>query len=364
MRDTGYVMRDTRYDQSICIDSASLQLCGNKELRNKLFYSYLVKKSIILLSGFLFISFVLGPLLLSGQEKNGNYDETVRKYIERYRNIAIKEMMFYRVPASITLAQGILESNAGTSPLATQANNHFGIKCHKEWTGRTFIQDDETKDECFRKYDTPEESFRDHSYFLTQRDRYKPLFDLDINDYKGWANGLKSAGYATNPQYSEKLVKTIETYGLSIYDVVDFSQVFSDSLRNLMDTATLSRKVRQSVVVLEGPGYRKILTNNGLKFILAQKGDTPAGVAREFALKPNQVLEFNDMVKGAKLVPGQMVYLEKKRKKGAASYHVVKNGETMYTISQKNGIQLKILYKKNKMKPGQPVKPGKKLILR
>ena len=144
---------------------------------------------------------------------------------------------FYRIPASITLAQGIYESNAGKSRLATEANNHFGIKCHKEWTGKTFIQDDETKNECFRKYDNPEESFRDHSYFLTQRDRYKDLFKLDITDYKGWASGLKEAGYATNPQYPEKLINTIETFSLNKFDVADFSQFFCDSIRRNVDSS-------------------------------------------------------------------------------------------------------------------------------
>ena len=123
------------------------------------------------------------------------------------KKLQIREMMEYRIPASIILAQGIYESNAGRSPLSTEANNHFGIKCHKDWTGNTYTQDDETKNECFRKYNSPEESFRDHSLYLSRQDRYKPLFNLEITDYKGWANGLKSCGYATNPQYAAHLIK-------------------------------------------------------------------------------------------------------------------------------------------------------------
>ncbi len=296
--------------------------------------------------------------------QNAAYDALVRKYVETYNEIAVREMLIYRIPASITLAQGILESNAGTSPLAMDANNHFGIKCHKEWSGKTFIQDDETKNECFRKYENPDESFRDHSFFLTQRERYKGLFDLEINDYKGWARGLKSAGYATNPQYPEKLVKTIETYCLFNYDNADFSEAYEEGPVSAKDSLAVVKKVRQSVVILEGPGFRKILTNNGLKYIIAQRGDTPKGVAKEFGIKPNTLLEYNDMKKGSGLVAGQMVYIEKKRRNGAASYHIVRKGETMFTIAQQHGIQLKLLYKKNGMKPGQTLKPGKKLIMR
>jgi LysM repeat protein len=313
------------------------------------------------------IRFLLPVSLLSTfclPAQTPNWDQTVRQYIMKYKDIAIFEMMTYRIPASITLAQGILESNAGTSPLATEANNHFGIKCHKEWVGKTFIKDDDTKDECFRKYDNPVESFRDHSYFLTQRDRYKSLFELDISDYKGWANGLKSAGYATNPNYPAILIRSIETYELYRYDVADYSVAFEDSIRNSADSVGITSKLVSVVVVQDGPGYRNILTNNGLKYIITHKDDNTESIAREFGLSPKQLCTYNDLPKGAKLVPGQMVYLETKRRKGAASYHVVKKGETMYTISQKNGIQLKILYKKNKMKPGQPVKPGKKLVLR
>jgi len=292
------------------------------------------------------------------------YEQTVRQYIGKYKDIAILEMMVYRIPASITLAQGILESNAGTSPLATKANNHFGIKCHKEWQGKTFTKDDETKHECFRKYENPIESFRDHSFFLTQRDRYKPLFNLDISDYKGWAYGLKAAGYATNTKYPDELIKTIETYELFRYDVVDYSLTFEDSIRNSIDTLSLTNKLVQVEVVQDGPGFRKILTNNGLNYIIAHKDDNIKSLAKEFGLSMRQLYEYNDMKKGTTLISGQIVYLENKRRKGAAAFHIVKKGETMYMISQKNGIQLKILYKKNKMKPGQALRPGKKLVLR
>jgi hypothetical protein len=297
---------------------------------------------------------IIAPLFTQGQ--NGSYDSDVRIYVDRYKNIAVQEMMIYRIPASITLAQGILESNAGKSRLATEANNHFGIKCHADWQGKTFTQDDETKNECFRKYENPFESFRDHSYFLSQRDRYKSLFNLDINDYKKWAYGLKQAGYATNPKYPEQLIRTIENYELYRFDVADFSLAFADSVAG--------GKPAVGEVAMEGPGHRNILTNNGLKYIIAQKDDNVKDLAEEFAKSPKQIWKFNDMKKGAAVVAGQMVYLETKRRKGAATFHVVRPGETMYTISQLNGIRLDMLYKKNKISRGHPLKPGQKLLLR
>ena len=166
---------------------------------------------------------------------------TVEEYISLYKDLAIKEMKTYRIPASVTLAQGILESENGNSPLALEANNHFGIKCHKEWTGKTYIYDDDIKDECFRKYIKVEDSYRDHSEFLTTRDRYKSLFDLDITDYKGWAYGLKEAGYATNPRYPEILIRIIEENGLMELDQVGSSQSAVCSL-----VRSLEFTVRQS----------------------------------------------------------------------------------------------------------------------
>ena len=296
--------------------------------------------------------------------QNSAYEAQVRQYIENFHEIAITEMMVYRIPASITLAQGIYESNAGKSRLATEANNHFGIKCHKEWTGKTFIQDDETKNECFRKYDNPEESFRDHSYFLTQRDRYKDLFKLDITDYKGWASGLKEAGYATNPQYPEKLINTIETFSLNKFDVADFSQFFCDSIRRNVDSSRESIPAKKYEVFADGPGGRTVYINNGLQFIILRKNDNLRKVASAFGVSERKILKWNDLKKGNSLATGQMVYLESKKQKGAASFHIVKPQETPYTISQLYGIQLKYLYKWNSLKPGQLPKVGQKLLFR
>ena len=185
--------------------------------------TYSMRRLIIIISLFLFIL----NYTCRSQEK-----VTVAEYIDLYTDLAIKEMKNYHIPASITLAQGILESENGNSPLAIEANNHFGIKCHQEWTGKTYNHDDDIKNECFRKYTKAEDSFRDHSEFLTTRDRYKPLFDLDITDYKGWAYGLKQAGYATNPRYPEILIRIIEENGLAELDKGGSSQFAVGSQRS------------------------------------------------------------------------------------------------------------------------------------
>jgi Mannosyl-glycoprotein endo-beta-N-acetylglucosaminidase/LysM domain len=296
--------------------------------------------------------------------QNAEYDAAVIKYIMTYHTIAVQEMKIYRIPASITLAQGIFESDAGRSKLAVEANNHFGIKCHKEWEGDTYIKDDETKNECFRKYDNPNESFRDHSWFLSQRDRYKSLFLLDIKDYKGWAFGLKVAGYATNPKYPELLIKTIETYELFNFDNPDYTSIFIDSLREKKDSVQSEGKISQFEILSKGPDHHKIYTINNLKLTIAVKGDTWNEISRLFKLPVRKLYKYNDLKKGARLVSGQIVFLEKKRRKGFASWHIIKPGETMYMISQQNGIQLKRLYKLNGMKSGKYIRSGQKLLLR
>jgi LysM repeat protein len=304
-------------------------------------------------------------LIFTGQvfAQQEDYNAIVNRYIQKYKEIAVKEMMVYRVPASITLAQGILESDAGRSDLAVKANNHFGIKCHKEWTGRTFYKDDDAKDECFRKYDSPIESFRDHSWFLTQRDRYKSLFDLDVTDYKGWATGLKKAGYATNPEYAQKLIRTIETYALFKYDNADFPATFGDSLKT-MSNPDKQAWLRQFVVVTKAAGNRDLYENNRLRMIIARQDDNLYSIARDFKTTVSDLLEFNDLKKATDLKAGQIVYLEHKRRKGAAENHKVQQGESLYSISQLYGIKLKLLYKRNDLREGVEPKRGTVLRLR
>jgi hypothetical protein len=292
------------------------------------------------------------------------YANLVNRYIQRYKDIAVKEMMVYRIPASITLAQGILESNAGTSNLAIEANNHFGIKCHKEWSGKTFYKDDDARQECFRKYEDPLESFRDHSYFLTLRDRYKGLFELDVTDYQGWAKGLKAAGYATNPAYATKLISIIETYSLARFDQTGYASVFSDSLQSMEDDKARDAWLSSFIVMGSGPGGRKLYENNRLQLTISRKGDNIKTIAADFGIKPRTLAGYNDMEKSTYLKPGQIVYLESKRRKAAAYSHVVSGRETMFSISQMYGIKIKMLYKRNNIPEGKEPPKGMLLQLR
>lgn len=289
------------------------------------------------------------------------YNDAVNRYILKYKDIAIKEMKDYRIPASITLAQGILESDAGRSVLAVEANNHFGIKCHKGWSGMTFYQDDDTKDECFRKYNDPVDSYRDHSSFLTQRDRYKGLFDLEITDYKGWATGLKSAGYATNPAYAGMLIRTIETFTLDRFDRDQPVLVTGDSLDDLENPAK-QLWLRRLVLAGKGGGNRNIFENNRLRMIVARKDDDVYVISRDLNIPVGRLLKYNELPYATALRPGQIVYLEHKRRKGAAGYHKVMRGDDLYAVSQLYGVKLKLLYKRNDLQPG--VEPKEGVILR
>jgi LysM repeat protein len=312
----------------------------------------------------------------------------VEEYIDTYKSTAIEEMIKYRIPASITLAQGILESNSGNSPLAVEANNHFGIKCHKEWTGKTFHQDDDEKDECFRKYNKAEESYRDHSEFLTTRERYKTLFDLEMTDYKGWAYGLKQAGYATNPKYPELLIKIIEENRLDVFDKMTGQQLAVSGQQSAVggqqsavgsrQSAVNSRKMKFNVrnpelrsgppeqfeISGRGGNDRMVFINNGVKFIYAEEGDDLFLIASEFGIYTWQVCKYNDLSKDDKLIPGQKVYLENKRRKADYDYHIVKTGEDLNAISQAYGIRVKALCRINLIQPDIKLAEGDILLLK
>jgi len=292
------------------------------------------------------------------------------RYIQTYKEIAIRKMNEYRIPASITLAQGILESGCGNSELTVNANNHFGIKCHKEWTGMTYTMDDDEKNECFRKYASAEESYNDHSYFLTTRPRYASLFELDIRDYKGWANGLKNTGYATNPKYAEMLIRIIEENELYLFDSEPKSPVAKKEKEE--------KPVREEVVATEysGPknkaftflevaeGNRKIYVNNNVKLIYARKDDTPHTIARDLGIHVFQVLGYNELGKNEEIRAGQVIYIEPKKRKASQETHVLNKGETMRDVSQLYGVRLKALYKKNRLAEGHEPAPGTTLYLK
>ena len=291
---------------------------------------------------------------------------TRRQYIEKYADIAVREMKATGIPASITLAQGCLESGNGNSTLATKANNHFGIKCHNNWKGKTINHDDDAPGECFRSYKSADESFRDHSDFLRYRDRYAFLFDLDPTDYKGWAYGLQKAGYATAQTYAASLIRIIEEDELYRYDRLDAADL------GLLPPTPLEAEA--SIVFKPHPGHklytaslsRIILSTNGVAYIRAQEGDTYGSLAREYNLFRREIMRFNDRRRDVPLQPGEIVYLESKKRESAKGLekHVVEEGETMRELSQRYAVKLKKLYQYNGMASGDEPEPGAILNLR
>jgi len=291
---------------------------------------------------------------------------TRRQYIEKYAETAVREMKATGIPASITLAQGCLESGNGNSTLATKANNHFGIKCHNNWDGKAIRHDDETRNECFRSYRSADESFRDHSDFLRYRDRYAFLFDLEPTDYKGWAYGLQKAGYATAATYATSLIKIIEEEELWRYDKLD------RQAREALPPTPLQAEASKPVKPLPGHKLytaslsREIRSTNGVAYILAQEGDTYRGLAKEYSLFRGELLRFNERKRDTPLHAGEIVYVEAKKNESARGLdkHVVEEGETMRDLSQRYAVKMKKLYQYNAMTPGTEPEPGTILNLR
>ena len=280
-----------------------------------------------------------------------------KEYIEQFKGIAIAQQQKYGIPASITLAQGLLESNAGRSRLANEANNHFGIKCGGEWVGNTIKHDAETGKECFRKYDNAEESYIDHSLFL-KRKRYEPLFKHKVSDYKNWAKGLHKCGYATDPKYPEKLISLIERYELHKLagkkskkepkqEIVSVSEENKDGFDGNVMVHAVHRKGK-------------------LTFVRAHEDDTYEAIAQEFKIKKKKLLSYNDLKEEAPLSMGDIVYLQEKASEysGIEQWYVVDEGETLYSISQKLGIRLKNLRKMNKIPENTLISPGDSLKIR
>lgn len=280
-------------------------------------------------------------------------------YIEMWKDEAINQMVKYDIPASITLAQGILESANGNSELARYANNHFGIKCHG-WSGETIHKDDDHKDDCFRKYLTAHESFEDHSLFL-QKNRYQFLFDYEITDYKAWAKGLKKAGYATNPKYPQLLIELIEQNELYKYDKMqsEFESKDPDIASKPGITQPLDIEYSSMVNI-----HMMEVSKNKIKFVTVKAGDTYYKIAKEFDLGLWQLYKYNDLTKEDVLLPGDIIYLQPKKNRGKEEYHIVKRGETMKDISQQHGIKLKKLYKRNEGLFGQELEEGFKVKLK
>ena len=281
------------------------------------------------------------------------WNERYQQYINQYKDIAIEQMLKWKIPASITLAQGLFESGAGQSELAVKGNNHFGIKCNG-WEGRKVYHDDDASNECFRAYDNAFESFEDHSRFLVNGRRYASLFTLETTDYKGWAKGLKAAGYATNPQYANKLIEIIQLYKLYEYD-------HAKSYDRFMTAHTKDRKV-------DGYPLHPIKIFNKNYYVIARPNDTFRSIGEEIGISYRKIAKYNERNSKDRLENGEIIWLKKKQRKAPKDYkdrlHYVRQGESMYSIAQKYGVRLKNLYKMNHMSPDDDIRIGQGLRLR
>ncbi len=313
--------------------------------------------------------FALLPLSLFAQRI------TPEEYIQTYKDIAIREMKTHKIPASITLAQGILESGAGNSALAREAKNHFGIKCHKGWEGDTYYMDDDEKNECFRKYDNVEESFRDHSEFLCGRTRYAALFELDITDYEGWAKGLKAAGYATNPKYAQLLIDRINLYDLAQYDQIalglltenEVEPVDPEVVEEYFELAFSPEDKSVFPLADMTPDGRFIYENNKVRFVFAKEGETPESMAQAFGIKFKKFCEYNCLKHPEEVVfhSGDVVYLDKLRNRNwKAKPYTVQEGETLRDVALRFAVKPRSIQHMNGVKEGERLYKGQELRLR
>jgi LysM repeat protein len=307
-------------------------------------------------------------------------DELTRgEYIDMWKEEAVYQMAVHGIPASITLAQGILESRDGNSRLAKEGNNHFGIKCHSDWEGKRIYEDDDERNECFRQYRNARESFDDHSEFL-KKARYSQLFELELTDYKGWARGLKECGYATSPEYAKSLIRIIEENNLQQYDeqgvryarrreVPDRTEPSpqaritpSEDKKSAKRSSQPAREERAEITIA-GNHEVKVSANN-IKYIVAREGDTRESIAKEIDLNVLILNRFNDFNSNTNLKPGDIVYLQPKRMRAQEAEYVAVEGDTWFSISHEHGIKLKQLCKLNGASPEQPVQAGKQIIMK
>ena len=310
-------------------------------------------------------------IALTVPNAHGQSRMTRQEYIDKYKETAMEAMRTHGIPASITLAQGCLESGDGNSDLAVKANNHFGIKCHNDWKGQTYYKkDDDPGKSCFRKYRNASESFKDHSDFLRYRDRYAFLFDLEITDYKGWCYGLKKAGYATDPQYAERLIKIIEDYRLYRFDREMYTKAGKNS--NLLPPSpnelkkVMELNPARNSLLYKYSRNRTIYVRNGVPYILAGSMDTYESIAEEYNLFTKELLRYNDLRKPKELVPGTVVYLQKKKARAQRhmEIHIAVEGDTYYDVAQRYGVRMKRLFKYNGYKEGDILHVGDEIFLR
>lgn len=304
-------------------------------------------------------------------------NEAYTAYIKKYAKTAQAQQKKYGIPASITLAQGLLESSAGRSELTLKSNNHFGIKCGSDWKGESVTYDDDARNECFRKYSKAEDSFEDHSLFL-KKARYASLFALQSTDYQGWAHGLKSCGYATDPGYAGKLIKIIEDYGLSqydggkstasqdIYEEENIDNVVAESTPMVSASKKKTKKSVMAMPTLDLYQEHTVYKHSGRKYIVARAGETYAGIAYLYNMYEQTLRKYNDANDGRELKAGDKVYFYKKRARAAhtEAYYRVREGETAWKIAQDKAIQLKTIYELNGIESGQEVHINQQLKLR
>ena len=365
--------------------------------------------------------------LLTGLQLSAQYtDQDIARYIDQYKELAILKMYQYKIPASITLAQGVFESACGTSRLARDGKNHFGIKCHKEWIGDTVRIDDDELQECFRKYERVEDSYNDHSLFLTSRPRYAGLFQLNVMDYKAWAKGLKAAGYATNPKYAERLIDLIERFNIAQWDTLcqqraennwfteeniawaeaqvaayqatgdrlqgtensgqesgerlqvtgNREQVTEENTKPQEGTSSNSgqQPTRTGVFTAEPNQYpkvkypfteREVYANNRCYFVIVAEGETYASIAKDVQDSEKNIRRYNDIVdKKQEAVVGEVVYIGLKAKAGKEKKHTVSAGETLRYISQKYGVQLNSIFKYNNLNENSVIHPNDIILLK
>lgn len=287
--------------------------------------------------------------------------QTRENYIKKYQLLAIEEMGRSGIPASIKMAQAVLESGNGNSELSRKSNNHFGIKCKRNWRGGKVYYDDDAKDECFRKYKSVQDSYIDHSNFLMSNPRYAFLFQLAPDDYIGWAKGLKQAGYATARDYDKRLIKIIEDNKLHR---LDYKETFSP-LQAYRENQKLNEGMSDKITINPFNSH-KIIRINGLDAVIAREGDSYEIIAQELDMKPWELYKFNDRGEGYRPQPREVVYIERKSRRAAKNQltHVAEEGETMHYISQLYGIRLKPLIRRNRMEPGEQPTTGETINLR
>lgn len=307
-------------------------------------------------------------------------------YIQQYAPLAMKQQVLHGIPASITLAQGLLESNAGNSTLAKESNNHFGIKCHSNWKGDSYSHFDDGEQSCFRKYTKVADSYEDHSLFLCERERYASLFSLNIHNYKAWAKGLKEAGYATDRLYAQKLINIIELYHLDQYDKLagkkrvvkkmakrqkkegfkDYNDIALHAQEKQITRNQKNERTDNLPQAINATSRHELFYRNGVAYIFVRYGDSYAGLCDEFGLSMQQLLKMNDLPKGHRLNIGEMLFLGKKHKtwSGEKDVHIVREEDSMHSIAQQYGIRVKSLFQLNGMDYTDRIQVGQKLKLR